>query len=143
MASKGNDHGKEGLAVPDADFSEEVRLEEKPGMDKQQKERWAGIIADTTEKHLNLYSQGNLSNTRFVEDMSDRDPALYFPKNVKEEINLSAAWNFADSFFDAASEGFGDLDGIPWEEAALLIKEVISRLRTGKPIDDPRVLRYA
>ncbi len=104
--------------------------------------QWAGIIADAIEVVLDDYRHERESVLGFVDLVAARDPALYDPKSVTE-ASLAAAWNYADSFGDAAWHGFKDLDGMPWGEATRLLADTGRRLRAGQPIEDARVVRYA
>jgi hypothetical protein len=74
--------------------------------------------------------------------VAEQDAELNDPKNIRD-LYLSAAWNYADSFCDAAKHGFSDLDGIEWQVAAQLLEEVAQHLRDNQPIVDDRVLGYS
>lgn len=99
-------------------------------------------IGRDIEADLAKYAAGQRKHLCFVDEVSAIDPLLYDPKNTSDK-SLRAAWGFADSFFDAAMEGFRDLDGIPWQTAVILLEDVIERLMACEEITDSRVLVYA
>lgn len=104
--------------------------------------RWRIIIADAIIRVIGVYKRGEFRAIDFVGDVAEQDEELNDPRNVTE-ISLSAAWNYADSFCDAAKAGFDDLDGITWEEAVRLLEEVAKQLQDEQPIINERALRYA
>ncbi len=108
----------------------------------EKNKRWRIIIADAIIRVLDGYRRGEFKAIDFVGDVADQDEELNDPRNVTE-VSLSAAWNYADSFCDAAKAGFSDLDGIEWEEAARFLEEVAKQLQDEQPIINERVLRYA
>jgi hypothetical protein len=111
-------------------------------MGQPQDSRWAIIIANAIEANLERCLRGDSDSLSFVADMASEDVRLYDPRNVTDR-NLSAAWNFADSYFDAWTHGFSKLDGIDWNDATALLTDVLCRLRDNVGIEDERVLRYA
>jgi hypothetical protein len=78
----------------------------------------------------------------FAEAAAELDPALYDPGTVADR-ELSAAWNFADSYFDAQWHRFPRMDALTWSEAEAALRETAGRLEASEPIEDPRVLAYA
>lgn len=103
---------------------------------------WANIIADAIETNLSRLKLGEVSQLTFVDDVARLDETLYDPANLSDQ-RLSAAWNFADSYFDASWHGFTDLDGICWTEATAMLERTVQSLRNGSEITDPEVLRYS
>ena len=110
-------------------------------MPQQEMSFWRIIIADAIEQNLSRYKQNRRSEIDFVSDMAQRDSELNDPKNVTD-TDLSSAWNFADSFFDAVTAGFADVDGIPIAEAEVLLSDTVQRLREHRSIEAPLILRY-
>ena len=104
--------------------------------------RWRIIIADAIIRVLDGNRCGEVKIVDFVGDVGDQDADLNDPRNVTD-VNLSAAWNYADSFCDAAMAGFSDVDGIEWQEATQLLHEVAIQLQNEQPITNKLVLRYA
>ena len=102
----------------------------------------ANAIADAIDINLDRYFASTAESYTFVDDASRVYPSLYDHRNI-EDRSLRAAWVFADSFFDAASEGFNDLDRVPWPEAVRLLNNVLRCLRSGAEITESVVLRYA
>jgi hypothetical protein len=105
--------------------------------------RWPEIIADAIEVNFDRLKSGQRADINFVDDMAQEDERLYNPKTVSSDTRLSAAWNFADSYFDAACEGFNDVDGISWDEATDLLNEIVRCLRSGEEMQHHWILRYA
>lgn len=108
----------------------------------EKNKRWRIIIADGVIRLLDGYRRGEVKAIDFVGDVAEQDEDLNDPRNITE-VDLLAAWNYADSFCDAAKHGFSDLDGVKWEEAARLLEEVAKQLLNEQPIENERVLRYA
>ena len=78
--------------------------------------------------------QGKVKETDFVGDMAEHDDALNDPRNLAG-LNLSIAWHFGDAFFDAASAGEPQVNGIPLDEAAQVLINILHSLRNGCEID--------
>ena len=103
---------------------------------------WANIIADAIECNWTRCMEGDLKSLSFVDDMVRQDALLNDPHCLRE-VGLSAAWGYADAFFDAASPRSPTLDGISWEKAKQLLLETAHAIRAGASITDERVLRYS
>ena len=102
---------------------------------------WPDLLANAIEKNLLAFKQGRLNEIDFVDDMSVHDPQLNDPRNLAGK-NLSAAWEFADQFFDAAILGDHEVGGIEMSMAFSLLEEVVQRLRDRAEIVDPLVLQF-
>ena len=108
----------------------------------EQNMRWANIIAEAIDENLAYYESGDIDSITFVSDMAAKEPQLYNPANVYDR-NLSAAWNFADSFFDAAKQNLESVDTFSMLDATERLKQVSISLKAGVPLEDIDVLSYS
>jgi hypothetical protein len=56
--------------------------------------------------------------------------------------SVHSLWSYMDAFLGSADHGFATMDGIPWPEAAKVLRDSVDLLRKRESITDQRVMRY-
>lgn len=105
------------------------------------RERTREVVARTVRELLAHEEQGDTGRESFAKQVTEDAAGWGDPAEIQDD-SLNALWNFADSYCDARSHGFRDLDGLPWGEARSLLRAAVEHAERGEPITEPRVLRY-
>ena len=98
-------------------------------------------VGTAIERNLARLQRGQIKEIDFVSDMANANHLLNDSSNIGD-LDIRAAWNFADTYFDAAKHGFPDVDGLDWQLATTVLDDSAKRMLSGLTIADSRVLRY-
>ena len=90
-------------------------------------------MAEAIELNLERYHARRLDETQFDEDFCRLTPDLASGTRLRSH-ELKRAYDFADSFFDAANHGCDDVDHVPWPLAEKIMRRLVEHLRAGEEI---------